>query len=246
MKRVVLVLNDITRMKNLERIRKDFVANVSHELKTPITSIKGFTETLLEGALEDDEAGRQFVSIIRDQSERLVAIIEDLLSLSRLEQHDEGSVDREYTAMSGILSGAVQVCNGRAEEKESSIEVECPEDLQIYGNSLLIEQALVNLIDNAIKYSPPSSRVEVICSDNDQGTYITVRDNGSGIPQKDLSRIFERFYRVDKTRSRELGGTGLGLAIVKHIVISHGGEVTVESEPGDGSDFSMFFPRATD
>ncbi len=245
MKRVVLVLNDITRMKNLERIRKDFVANVSHELKTPITSIKGFTETLLEGALEDEEAGRQFVSIIRDQSDRLVAIIEDLLSLSRLEQHEEGSVEREYATISGILSGAVQACSSRAQEKETNIEVACPEEMQIYGNSLLIEQALVNLIDNSVKYSPPFTKIEIVCRDSGEGVYITVKDNGPGIPQKDLSRIFERFYRVDKTRSRELGGTGLGLAIVKHIVISHGGEVDVESELGGGSDFSMFFPHRT-
>jgi two-component system phosphate regulon sensor histidine kinase PhoR len=243
-KRVVLVLNDITRMKNLERIRKDFVANVSHELKTPITSIKGFAETLLEGALEDEEASRSFVSIIRDQSERLVAIIEDLLSLSRLEQQDEQSFEREESSIAAIINGAVQVCSSRAQEKGSRIEVDCPEDLHIYGNGLLIEQALVNLIDNAVKYSPPQTRVEVSCRDAGEGVYVTVRDNGPGIPQKDLSRVFERFYRVDKTRSRELGGTGLGLAIVKHIVISHGGEVTVESEYGGGSDFTMFFPHA--
>lgn len=242
LKRVVVVLNDITRMKNLERIRRDFVANVSHELKTPITSIKGFTETLLEGAIEDRESAHSFVSIIHAQSERLVAIIEDLLSLSRLEQQEDSSMEKENSAVAPIINGAVQICRVRAEKKWINITSHCRKDETVYGNNHLIEQALVNLIDNAVKYSPKEAKVEIICRNEAKGTYLTVHDNGPGIPQKELARIFERFYRVDKTRSRELGGTGLGLSIVKHIAIAHGGEVTVESELEAGSDFTVFFP----
>ena len=241
-KRVVLVLNDITKMINLERIRRDFVANVSHELKTPITSIKGFTETLLEGAMEDPEARKTFITIIGEQSNRLVAIIEDLLSLSRLEQQDQEAVERETISVCTIISGAVQVCKRQADGKETSISVECAAETTVYGNALLIEQALVNLIDNAVKYGDSETVVTVSCRQQTRGTYISVQDDGPGIPEKELERIFERFYRIDKARSRELGGTGLGLSIVKHIVISHEGEVRVESTLNGGSRFTMFFP----
>ncbi len=241
-KRVILVMNDITRLKNLERVRKDFVANVSHELKTPITSIKGFTETLLEGAIEDPATSRRFVSIIREQSERLVAIIEDLLSLSRLEQHDSGGFEKETTFVSAVIHSSISICSPRAEKKDIHIDAECPPRMEFFANGALIEQALVNLIDNAIKYSPAGSRIHLKCKRKDGQTHIHVEDNGPGIPEEDVPRIFERFYRVDKTRSRDMGGTGLGLSIVKHIVLAHGGNIQVQSTLGKGSKFSFTLP----
>ncbi len=242
LKRIILVMNDITRLKNLEKIRKDFVANVSHELKTPITSIKGFTETLLEGAIEDPATARRFVSIIRNQSERLVAIIEDLLSLSRLEQYDSSGFETESTAVAGLIRSAVSVCQSRAEEKSISISTECPTGYEFMANGALIEQALVNLIDNAIKYCSSGSQIWIRCVRAAGRTSIEVEDNGPGIPEEDVPRIFERFYRVDKTRSRDMGGTGLGLSIVKHIVLAHGGEVQVSSRVNEGSLFSFSLP----
>ncbi len=242
LKRVVLVMNDITRLKNLENMRKDFVANVSHELKTPITSIKGFTETLLEGALDDQAAARRFISIIRDQSERLVAIIEDLLSLSRLEQYDSSGFEIVSTGVATVIHGAAALCRPRAAEKNITIVSECPGGHEFVVNATLIEQALVNLIDNAIKYSSTGSQIQVRCTQADTRTCIEVEDNGPGIPGEDVPRIFERFYRVDKTRSRDMGGTGLGLAIVKHIVLAHGGEVHVNSRLNEGSVFSFSIP----
>ena len=242
LRRIVLVMNDITRLKNLEKIRKDFVANVSHELKTPITSIKGFTETLLEGAIDDSSTARRFVSIIRDQSERLVAIIEDLLSLSRLEQYDSSGFDIETTAVSTVIHGAVSLCRSRAAEKNITVTTECPAGYEFVANGALLEQALVNLIDNAIKYSPAGSQIQVRCTRTENRTCIEVEDNGPGIPEEDVPRIFERFYRVDKTRSRDMGGTGLGLSIVKHIVLAHGGDVHVNSQLNKGSVFSFSIP----
>ncbi len=242
LKRIILVMNDITRLKNLEKIRKDFVANVSHELKTPITSIKGFTETLLDGAIEDQAAARRFIAIIRDQSERLVAIIEDLLSLSRLEQYDSSGFQTEMTSVPAVIRSAVSVCKTRAEEKSISLTADCPHGYEFMANSALIEQALVNLIDNAIKYCPGGSQIWVRCVREAGRITIEVEDNGPGIPEEDVPRIFERFYRVDKTRSRDMGGTGLGLSIVKHIVLAHGGEVHVKSSVNEGSLFSFSIP----
>ena len=242
LKRIILVMNDITRLKNLEKIRKDFVANVSHELKTPITSIKGFTETLLEGAIYDQAAARRFVTIIRDQSERLVAIIEDLLSLSRLEQYDSSGFETEMTSVSAVIRSAVSGCKTRADEKDVHVTADCPNSYEIMANSALIEQALVNLIDNAIKYCPAGTHIQVRCIQKGGRTTIAVEDDGPDIPQEDVPRIFERFYRVDKTRSRDMGGTGLGLSIVKHIVLAHGGDVQVESRLNEGSVFSFSIP----
>jgi two-component system, OmpR family, phosphate regulon sensor histidine kinase PhoR len=238
---VLLVLNDITRLIKLENIRKDFVANVSHELKTPITSIKGFVETLLEGALDDADNASRFLEIINKHTDRLMNIIEDLLSLSRLERDDRDSEFRPSN-VKAVIGEAVQVCSEKAADREITIEVECPPHLAAEMNPLLIEQAVVNLVDNGVKYSDIGSTVTVKCREEDGTVRITVADSGCGIPLKDIPRIFERFYRVDKARSRDLGGTGLGLAIVKHIILEHDGTIEVDSTEGEGSTFTLIFP----
>ena len=237
----LIVLNDLTRLRQLESVRKDFVANVSHELKTPITSIKGFVETLQAGALQDREEAQRFLGIIARQADRLNAIIEDLLTLAKIEQGEErGALDLADTELEVILRSAVQSCEVKAVEREIRMEIACAPGLRAPVNAPLLEQALVNLLDNAIKYSEPGSRVDVAAEARNGGEVVlSVRDHGCGIEKEYLDRIFERFYRVDKARSRKLGGTGLGLAIVKHIAQAHGGRVSVESIPGKGSLFAI-------
>jgi two-component system phosphate regulon sensor histidine kinase PhoR len=239
---VLIVLHDITRLRQLENARRDFVANVSHELKTPITSIKGFVETLKEGALDEPEHARQFLDIISRQVNRLSEIIEDLLSLSRLEQEaEEGKILLEGRRLKGVMQAAIQACAAKAAEKQITVELNCPEELRARINGPLLEQALANLIDNAIKYSEPGSRVQVEAAKGDNKMVaVRVKDQGVGIAPEHLPRLFERFYRVDPGRSRKVGGTGLGLAIVKHIAQAHGGRVSVESTPGQGSVFSLY------
>ncbi|MBI1388336.1 MAG: HAMP domain-containing protein [bacterium] len=236
----VLVLNDVTRLRRLENIRRDFVANVSHELKTPITSIKGFVETLLDGAMNEPDDAARFLAIIAKQSDRLHAIIEDLLTLSRIEQSTEKeTITLERARLNGVIRSAIESCEPRASEKGMSLEFQCADAVTANVNPPLLEQALVNLIDNAVKYSEPQSRVLIELAENHSEYHIRVRDWGSGISEEHLPRLFERFYRVDKARSRTLGGTGLGLAIVKHIAQAHGGRVTVKSKPGEGSTFTF-------
>ncbi len=243
---LLLVLNDVTRLKQLEEMRKDFVANVSHELRTPITSILGFVETLKEGALQDPVQSVRFLSIIENQTLRLHALIEDLLSLSRLEQA-ETTIRKEWVSLHEIFSEVQTLEETKAEEKQIALRLDIQSGTQeaVYANPLLIVQALVNLVDNAIKYSNPGSEVVVTAYSIDREICFSVRDTGPGIPKEEQSRIFERFYRVDKTRSRSLGGTGLGLAIVKHIALAHGGTVSLESTPGEGSTFILRIPNAS-
>ena len=241
----VVVLNDITRLRRLETIRRDFVANVSHELRTPITSIKGFVETLIDGAKDNPEEAARFLDIIARQANRLNAIIGDLLSLARFEQEGgEHQIAGETARVSGILSGAMQLCQTRADARNMKLRLDCPADLYAQVNPALIEQAVVNLIDNAVKYSSPGSEVVIGAAAVDNEIVISVTDQGCGIPNKHLERLFERFYRVDKARSREMGGTGLGLSIVRHIALAHGGYPSVESTPGVGSTFSIHLPGA--
>ncbi|HMP88613.1 MAG TPA: ATP-binding protein [Kiritimatiellia bacterium] len=240
----LIVLNDITRLRRLERVRRDFVANVSHELKTPLTSIKGFVETLQEGALKEPEEAERFCAIIAKQVDRLQAIIEDLLSLSRIEQDAEmNQMPIQHHPVKETLLSAVQLCSKHAAEKNIAISVECEDKWQACFNAPLLEQVMVNLIDNAIKYSDPEKSVELSVAPGDNAWIITVKDHGCGIEFAHQKRIFERFYRVDKARSRKVGGTGLGLSIVKHIVSAHGGNVTVDSKPGEGSVFTVELPR---
>lgn len=242
---VLIVLNDVTRLAKLENIRKDFVANVSHEIKTPITAIKGFVETLQEGQNQDPDDVRRFLGIIHRHVDRLEAIVEDLLALSRIEKEAETEeIILEEHLVRVILARSIQSCENKAEAKKIRFELACKEDVKGRINPALLEQAVVNLIDNAINYSEEGKSVTVRAEERDEEILIQVEDHGSGIERKHLDRIFERFYRVDKSRSRKLGGTGLGLSIVKHIMEAHGGRVSVESQPGRGSTFTLHLTRS--
>lgn len=239
----LIVLNDVTRLRTLEKIRRDFVANVSHELKTPVTSIKGFLETLREGGIEDPENAQRFLDIIIKHTDRLTTIIEDLLSLSRIETDAEkGEIALEETKLRDVFDAVARSCNKRAEAKNMTLQIDQASDLVVRSNPTLLEQAIANLVDNAIKYSEPESIVRVEASKAAGEMIIKVEDHGCGIPKEHLDRIFERFYRVDKARSRKVGGTGLGLAIVRHIVSAHNGKISVESSPGRGSTFYIHLP----
>jgi two-component system, OmpR family, phosphate regulon sensor histidine kinase PhoR len=236
----LIVLHDITQLRQLENTRRDFVANVSHELKTPITSIKGFVETLLTGALKEPENAENFLKIIAKQTDRLNEIIDDLLTLSQIEQDAERrQIFLNGQKIKGVLQSAIQVCETKAAGKNITLELNCAEDLRAQINPPLLEQALVNLVDNAVKFSEPGRVVQVEAQQEGPQVIIRVRDQGPGIPPEHLPRIFERFYRVDAGRSRKDGGSGLGLAIVKHIALAHGGKVTVTSSPGQETVFSL-------
>jgi two-component system phosphate regulon sensor histidine kinase PhoR len=239
----LIVLNDITRLRQLENIRREFVANVSHELKTPITSIKGYIETLQEGAIEEKENARKFLEIIFRQADLLHALVDDLLSLSRIEQEAErGEIQLTREQVRHIIESAVSAYETRARDRRIQVTLHCKEEVIVKANARLLEQAVGNLLDNAIKYSEAGNSVDVEVIKNKNEVAIAVRDHGGGIAPEHLPRLFERFYRVDKGRSRELGGTGLGLAIVKHIIQAHGGRVTVESTLGKGSTFTLHLP----
>lgn len=230
----------IERSKKMEDMRREFVANVSHELKTPITSIKGFAETLKDGALSDPEKAQQFLNIIAAHAGRIGTIIEDLLNLSRIEKESEDKqIFMEMGRIKEVINNAVSMCEGKAHDKNIQIHKSCGDEIAAKINPALLEQAISNLIDNAIKYSESGSSINVAASISGNAVRIMVKDLGCGIPPEHLPRIFERFYRVDKGRSRKLGGTGLGLAIVKHIVQVHGGSVDVESKVGEGSVFTI-------
>ncbi|HEX5643784.1 MAG TPA: ATP-binding protein [Thermoleophilia bacterium] len=240
----VVVLNDVTRLKRLEAVRRDFVANVSHELKTPVTSIKGFAETLEDGALDDPAAARRFVRIIAGQADRLNSIIEDLLALSTLEQSgDSPLLQLEEADLCDVVAVALEVCGPKAEAKSIELREDCPGRLLARVSPPLLEQAVVNLIDNAVKYSSEGSTVVVTLEERGDEVVVSVTDEGQGVAREHLPRLFERFYRVDKARSRDLGGTGLGLAIVKHVAQIHGGRVSVDSLIGRGSTFRVHLPR---
>lgn len=238
---VVIVITDVTRIKRLENIRRDFVANVSHELKTPITSVLGFVETLRDGAVEDPERARRFLEIIDDHARRLNEIVDDLLSLSHLESQEQ-EIERDRVEIGDLVDAVMEASGPHAAQKNVRIYRRCECETEAYVNASLLQQALTNLVDNAVKYSPPGSEVGVEIERTEDELRISVVDNGPGIPRRDLPRIFERFYRVDRARSRSLGGTGLGLSIVKHIAQVHGGSVDVRSELGRGSVFTIRVP----
>jgi two-component system, OmpR family, phosphate regulon sensor histidine kinase PhoR len=240
----LFVLNDITRLRRLENIRKDFVANVSHEIKTPITAIKGFVEILRDDTAKEEQDVKRFLEIIARHVNRLEAIIDDLLKLSRIEKDAETEgIQLAESGIKDVLESAVQACEQLADSRGTDISLACDDSLAARINPPLLEQAVVNLLDNAIKYSDEKKPVNIEAVQDDKEIQISVLDNGRGIEQEHLPRIFERFYRVDKARSRRLGGTGLGLAIVKHIIQAHGGHVSVTSTPGKGSAFTIHLPK---
>ncbi|MDD2422529.1 MAG: ATP-binding protein [Heliobacteriaceae bacterium] len=238
----VMVLNDVTEIRRLEQMRTQFVANVSHELHTPLTSIRGFIETLLDGAVDDPQITRRFLSIVATESLRLERLIEDLLLLSRLEHHHEPVIGGNTLAAPEI-NRVRTLLEPIAREKNVSLVTEIRTGLpQLAMAAAPLNQVLVNLVENAIKYTPAGGRVVVTAQAREKGALIEVIDTGIGIPPASLPRLFERFYRVDKARSRQMGGTGLGLAIVKHLVERAGGYVRVKSEVGKGTVFSVYLP----
>lgn len=237
------VVQDITEIKRLEQLRTEFVANVSHELRTPLTSIKGFIETLLEGAYSDQETCTRFLRIIEKESSRLENLINDLLDLSRIES---GRVQpsNELVELPGLVESVLLSFETQAKNKEIKMAADFPNGFApIKADKEMLRQVLINLIDNAIKYTPEGGSVTIRGHDLGDAVRVEVIDTGIGIPQEHLPRLFERFYRVDKARSRSLGGTGLGLSIVKHIVESHGGTVGVESELGQGTTVHFLLPK---
>jgi two-component system phosphate regulon sensor histidine kinase PhoR len=238
----LLVIHDVTDIRNLEKMRQDFVANVSHELKTPLTSIKGFVETLLEGAIDDKENSRQFLKIIHEHANRLDSLVNDLLDLSYLESK-EIRLEKEEINIRGLVEQILSGFKSQLKKKGVEAHNNLAGDLSIKADKGKIEQVLTNLIDNAVKFNQEHGSLDIYGEQLQDKIKITVEDSGTGIPPKDIPRIFERFYRVDKARSRKLGGTGLGLSIVKHIVELHGGTVSVESTEGLGSKFYFYLPR---
>ena len=240
----IAILHDITELERLERVRRDFVANVSHELRTPLTAIRGYAEALLEGALDDPAHNRSFVEVILAHSKRLGNIASDLLILSELESGREGT-ESERVNLRAIAEGAMRTVEAEARARGVILKAGRLDDAEVLGHRLRLEQAILNLVDNAVKFNHPGGEVRIESGTEDGGrSFVCVTDNGIGISSEHLSRIFERFYRVDKARSREVGGTGLGLSIVKHILERMGGTVQVESRLGKGSAFTIFLPKA--
>ncbi len=240
----VLVFHDITELKRLEEIRKDLVANVSHELRTPVSSIKGYAETLLEGKVENEDTKKEFLNIIYQDSNRLANLIDDLLDLSKIES-DKMKMEFEPVEIPPLLNRCISILEKSAKDKLIAIKSNVPGNLpKVLGDQGRLLQVLLNLLDNAIKYTPEGMSVTISAARKENVVQIDISDTGIGISEKDLPRIFERFYRVDKARSRELGGTGLGLSIVKHIVQAHNGQVWVQSTLGLGSTFSFTIPIA--
>lgn len=238
---IVLVFHDITDLKRLEETRKDFVANVSHELKTPVTSIKGFSETLLDGAMHSEAHLKEFLEIIRQESDRLYRLIQELLDLSHIEQ-GRFQLHWEKIDLRELVRDTLALVRSKAEGKHIRLQTVMNESATIEGDADRLRQILLNLVSNAIQYTPEHGLVLIRLQEwEDKGYSICVQDNGVGMSEKDLPRIFERFYRVDRARSRASGGTGLGLAIVKHLVEAHHGEIKVTSEEGKGSTFCVYF-----
>ena len=237
------ILHDVTQLERLERVRRDFVANVSHELRTPLAAIRGYAETLLDGALEDLENNRRFVEIILAQATRLSNIASDLLSLSELESTALIAPPQPVSIRSAIES-ALRTVESAARVQGVRLVCETLDDLKVVGYELRLEQVFVNLLDNAVKFNRPNGEVQVEMRCNNGKVRVLIGDTGIGIPSEDLPRIFERFYRADKARSRAMGGTGLGLSIVKHAVEQMGGTIQVYSRLGEGSEFTIELPTA--
>lgn len=238
---IVVVMHDITELVKLEQVRKDFVANVSHELKTPVTSIKGFSETLLYGAYKNEETLLSFLEIIHKESNRLQMLITDLLDLSKVEQVGY-EVNLHDVKLNDVLNRCLEMASHLLEEKEIELVLKVEDSVRVLGDSNRLMQILMNLVTNAITYSPDHTTLHISIFKNEKYGIFRIQDEGIGISKKEISRIFERFYRVDRARSRNSGGTGLGLAIVKHLVEAHHGLIEVESEVGKGTCFIVYIP----
>lgn len=239
---VVMVFHDLTRLRELEDTRREFVANVSHELRTPLSLIKGYVETMIDGARNDADLSLKFLNIIDKHTDRLTFLIEDLLTISKLEM-GRAFVNIHPEPLRELVDRVCQDLEGRAEERGVSLVIEIDEELEPPMDADRMQQVFFNLIENAIKYGSEKGQVKISAQlENENSVLIQVEDDGPGIPEESIERVFERFYRVDRARSRELGGTGLGLAIVKHIVQSHGGATWLESEPGNGCRFKIRLP----
>ncbi len=242
----VAMIEDITELRNLEQLRTDFTANVSHELKTPLTSIRGFVETLQAGAIDNPEMAHKFLNIIMMEANRLTRLVNDILSISKLESGDT-EVSQGRLRLDKMADDVYEMLKIHAKEKQINLSInENGEPIYVFGNNDRVEQLLINLIENAIKYNQPGGSVHVSVYGTEKNAYLLVSDTGIGIAEEHIPRLFERFYRVDKGRSRSMGGTGLGLAIVKHIVVSMGGTIEVHSKLGEGTEFSVTLPRYTD
>ncbi|MBT8491359.1 MAG: PAS domain S-box protein, partial [Deltaproteobacteria bacterium] len=241
--KTMMVFHDVTRLKKLEKMRVDFVANVTHEIKTPLTAILGFIETLQAGAIVEEDTARKFLQTIGIHAERLNRLVDDLLELSDLEL-GETSLFFESVSVSGVLDSVLSIIEPKAINKALTIENNIPDDLSpINADRDKLNQILLNVLDNAVKFTPESESISIAAVDDPEGyVVVEIKDTGIGIPKDEIPRLGERFYRVDKTRSRELGGTGLGLSIVKHLMIVHNGKVEIESQLGVGTTVSLYFP----
>jgi two-component system phosphate regulon sensor histidine kinase PhoR len=238
----ILVFHDMTELRRLENVRREFVTNASHELRTPLTAIKGFVETLLGGALKDPPAGERFLKIIAEETDRLGRLVDDILSLGAIEQKI-ALLKKDRIDLAAKLTVILEQFKAEIEKNGLTVENRLSgKALTLPGDGDKIHQVFVNLIGNAIKFNRPGGKIIISADQKREGLTITIEDTGIGIPEEDQSRIFERFFRVDRTRSKELGGTGLGLSIVKHIMEAHGGFASCQSTPGQGSRFSVFFP----
>jgi two-component system phosphate regulon sensor histidine kinase PhoR len=236
------VFFDITQLERLERVRQEFLSNVSHELRTPLTAIIAFVETLEEGAIDDSENNRRFLTVIRRNAERMHNLIDDILELSSIEAGIV-TVEPRQVRLAAVIDDIATALAARAETRGVTIQNEIERDVQVYAEARRLEQMLTNLIDNAIKFNREGGEVTVRHNASETRDCISVVDTGDGISSEHIERIFERFYRIDRARAREMGGTGLGLAIVKHLARAHGGEATVQSTPGEGSAFTIELPK---
>lgn len=243
---IIIIIQDVTEIKKLEKMRSEFVANVSHELKTPLTSIKGFVETLKAGAIEDNDTAIRFLNIIDDEADRLNRLISDILSLSELENKKFKPGLGKINTAEKIMEIMSMLQNQAGKKNINLVSNISGNVSKLKGDSDQFKQMLINLIDNAVKYTPEGGNVEVSAYNDGGNVVIRIKDNGIGIPKEHIPRLFERFYRVDKARSRNVGGTGLGLAIVKHIIMQFGGKIEVNSELGKGTEFILQIPEKTD
>ncbi|GAA3720949.1 ATP-binding protein [Salinicoccus jeotgali] len=240
---VIIVLHDITEIRRLEKMRSDFVANVSHELKTPVTSVRGFSETLMSGEVTDEETTQQFLKIIHDESQRLDRLIRDLLNLSKIEKQ-EMPLNLEPLNLTALAHEVSVTLQGAIEEKKTRLALPDPSrDVYLEGDEDRLRQIILNLVGNGINYTAEGGAVKLSLKEDTNNVRLIIEDDGIGIPEESLPRIFERFYRVDRARSRHSGGTGLGLAIVKHLIESHRGEIEVESREGEGTTFTVTLPK---